>query len=82
MLNLELPFFYRVETQDKGPIHINVSNITTIRNSDVNSNWSIIKINTNNTSTSFVEEYTVFLSPEELIQDIIGTYLRTMKFNQ
>jgi hypothetical protein len=79
MFNLEIPFFYRIETQDSGPIHINISSISTIRNSNINTNWSIVKINTNNNSSSFVEEYVVFISPEDLIADILQKYMETIK---
>lgn len=65
-----LPFFYRLDTQDQGPIHINIDNIDSIKNNDTNTNWSTITINRSNT----VVTYTSFLSPEELVNDILETY--------
>lgn len=71
MLNLQVPFFYRFEDQTKGPIHINVSDILEISNYGSNSNWSQIKTNGS--------EYISFLSPEELVADILNSYNLTMK---
>lgn len=71
MLNLQVPFLYRFEDQDKGPIHINVNDIREISNYDKNSNWCKIKTE--------ATEYISFLSPEELVADIINSYNLTMK---
>jgi hypothetical protein len=66
-----MPFIYRLESQDKGPVHINVSQISSITNSDLNSNWSVIQT----ADTSYVS----YLSPEELVADILNSYNLTMK---
>lgn len=71
MLNLQIPFMYRLESQDKGPVHINVSQISSIKNSELNSNWSVVQ-----TADSF---YVSYLSPEELVADILNSYNSTMK---
>lgn len=71
MINLQIPFIYRLESNDKGPVHINVNTITSIQNSDTNTNWSIVQ--TTNTT------YTSNLSPEELVADILTSYVITTK---
>lgn len=71
MLNLQVPFLYRFEDQQKGPIHLNVNDILEITNYDSNSNWSKIKTNGS--------EYISFLSPEEFVADILNSYNRTMR---
>ena len=71
MVNIQIPFIYRLESQDKGPVHINVNDILTIKNSDVNSNWSVLTMSDGNV-------YVAFLSPEALNEDILKSYVLTM----
>lgn len=72
MLNLQMPFIYRLETKDDGPVHINTLDIITIKNSDNNSNWSLVESRQGFT-------YVSYLSPEELVADILNSYNLTMK---
>lgn len=72
MLNLQIPFLYRFEDQEIGPVHINTMDIIEIKNYENNSNWSrIILQNGNN--------YVSFLSPEEFVADLLNSYNLTTK---
>lgn len=73
-MNASIPFFYRLITQESGSIHINVSDINTIKNSSVNTQWSVVTISRNNNTA----DYVTFTSPEELVADINNSVSITM----
>lgn len=72
MLNLQIPFLYRFEAYETGPVHINTMDIIYVSNYVSNSNWSKIQLRNG-------ESYIARLSPEEFVADIVDSYNRTMK---
>jgi hypothetical protein len=72
MINIQIPFIYRFESQDKGPVHINTMDIIEITNFSQNSNWSVIKLQNG-------ETYVSFLSPEDFVADMLNSYNSIVK---
>jgi hypothetical protein len=69
-------YFYRLETVDAYPVHINSNMIKYIKNNDVNTNWSDVFMESNTTT---IPDYTSPLTPEELARDILVSYDQTIK---
>lgn len=72
MLNLQIPFLYRFEAYETGPVHINTMDIIYVTNYSSNSNWSTIQMRNG-------ESYIALLSPEEFAADILNSYNQIMK---
>lgn len=72
MLNLQIPFLYRFEAHETGPVHINTMDIIYVANYSINSNWSKVQLRNG-------ESYIARLSPEEFVADILNSYNLTMK---
>jgi hypothetical protein len=71
-MNIQIPFIYRFDSQDKGPVHINTIDIIEITNFPQNSNWSKIQLKNG-------ESYISFLSPEDFVTDMLNSYKTTIK---
>jgi len=72
VVNIQIPFIYRFESQDNGPVHINTMDIIEITNFPQNSNWSKIQLRNG-------ESYISFFSPEDFVTDMLNSYNTIVK---